>query len=302
MLFEYEIVEHQEGLPIRSYFVHVGQIKVHWHKDIELMLVLKGSVLLNRGNKTEIVTSGEIRILNCYETHFLHETDEENIVLGIHIDEDLTKNILYPLSRIFIDDAKYNHVKVREISSNMCQLVESIDLDNPLSKLAIMGKTYDLLYSIINSDAVSIRAEETLRRMESDFERLDRFIKYINENYSERLNLEGVAQQLYISRYHLSHFVKKQLGINFQSFLILIRLQHAYELIVATNKKMIEIASDCGFSDVKYMTKIVKEKYKMTPSELRKSLITKQTSSIMDKKGHKPFDLEAAYQLLRTYK
>jgi len=302
MLFDYEIVEHQEGLPIKVYFVHVGQIKVHWHKDIELMLVLKGSVILNCGDHAETIKCGEIRLLNCYETHFLQETDEDNIVLGMQIDGDITKSVWHPLSHILIDDRRFNEDMVKEIKAKMCQVVSEMDASDMRNNLSIMAKLYELLCVITNAQSIEFRPQNSIEMLEKDFARLDSFIKLINEKYSERLTLQEVADHLYISKYHLSHFIKKRLGVNFQNFLTMIRLQHACEAIIFSTKTMIDIASECGFSDVKFMTKIVKDKYNMTPTNLRKSRqVLTNTPLTMDKKGHKPFDISEAHQLLKSY-
>ncbi len=302
MVYDYEIVQHQKGLPFRAYFVHVGQINYHWHKDIELMLILKGSVILGKGNRVERLIEGEFRLLNSYEPHFLMATSEENIVLGLQIDSELTKDIWLPLSLIRLNDQIYNIQMTNKIRRKLCKIIQWVEQDSSNGNLKSMSMIYDLIHLMTVGQNVEGMMNMDNDSLEKDFDRLSKLVKYLNSNYTEKLTLQGVADQLFISKYHLSHFITNRLGVNFQNFLNNIRLQHAYDAIVFTDKRMIDIALENGFSDTKYMSKVVKETYNMTPTQLRISQSSEEDLDlIIDKDGHKPFDLYEAKDKLSQY-
>lgn len=72
---------------------------------------------------------------------------------------------------------------------------------------------------------------------------------------------------------YLSKFFKTQVGIGFNRYLNLFRLNKSMNDLLNSNKIILEIALDHGFSSVKSYTKIFKETYNQTPSTFRKNYL-----------------------------
>ena len=62
---------------------------------------------------------------------------------------------------------------------------------------------------------------------------------------------------------------KKQLGINYKAYLTRIRLEKVKFLLVNTEKKLLEIALESGFSSEHSLIKNFKKTYRLTPTEYR---------------------------------
>lgn len=93
---------------------------------------------------------------------------------------------------------------------------------------------------------------------------------YICTHYSEPITLETCAEALYFNSNYFCMFFKKNLGVNFSDYLQNFRVEKAKGLLVTTNDKVYEIASSCGFRNVKYFNRIFKKHVNMTPEEYRK--------------------------------
>ncbi len=271
MQFNYEFIKHQKGLPFKTYFVNVRQIPYHWHSDLEIMWVLKGSVKIQSKNGEYLLTQGDVFIVNTYDVHSLYNTEEDNIVLGIQANTQLIKNIVCSYSEIcFLEQyIKTDNPKGKQLKIFMANIMLSMHAEGIAALLNSTAVFYNMLAELVNQVKYKSLSQNSLKIKEHDFERLQGIISFINENYQYKISLQQIADMYYISRYHLSRFIKNKLGIGFQEFLNRVRLTHAVEFIYNTDITIIDIAENCGFSDVKYLNKLVKESYGMTPLQLR---------------------------------
>lgn len=95
--------------------------------------------------------------------------------------------------------------------------------------------------------------------------------KYVDQHYSDpELSMKKVSQKLLISPSYFSAVFKKEIGCSFTEKLTEIRMKKAKELVLSTDMKMFEIASQCGFTDQHYFSYSFKKYYDQSPSKMRK--------------------------------
>lgn len=83
---------------------------------------------------------------------------------------------------------------------------------------------------------------------------------YIIESSKDlNINLEAVAEMVGVHPVTLSRMFKQKVGINFIQYLTNRRLETAKELIVATDKKIMDIALEIGYSDYPYFRNLFKK-------------------------------------------
>ncbi len=97
-------------------------------------------------------------------------------------------------------------------------------------------------------------------------------LSFIRENYSRNLALENVAQQVYISPYYLSHLFKEELGITFVEYLTRVRMEAAKKLLKETTLSIVAIASEVGYEDASYFSKVFKKATGISPNQYRKGI------------------------------
>ena len=95
---------------------------------------------------------------------------------------------------------------------------------------------------------------------------------YMKENYADStLSLKSVSEQLHISSSYFSAIFKKAIGDSFTNVLIKIRMEHAHELLLSTNKKILEIAQQTGYPDQHYFSYCFKKYFQISPNEMRRA-------------------------------
>jgi two-component system response regulator YesN len=84
-------------------------------------------------------------------------------------------------------------------------------------------------------------------------------IRYIEEHYADRLSLTDVAQNVYVSQWHLSKLIARYANTSFNDLLNSIRIAKAKELMSDPSLKIWEISEMVGFSDVTHFSRIFKK-------------------------------------------
>ncbi|NLW10424.1 MAG: helix-turn-helix domain-containing protein, partial [Clostridiaceae bacterium] len=76
----------------------------------------------------------------------------------------------------------------------------------------------------------------------------------------------------HISPSYFSAVYKRETGETFISALLRIRMEKARDLMISTNLKNFEIASQVGYDDPHYFSVCFKKYYKKSPNDFRASL------------------------------
>lgn len=79
-----------------------------------------------------------------------------------------------------------------------------------------------------------------------------------------------LAGEIHMNPYYFSSFFKKNSGENFKDYLNKVRMKHAINLLVSTDKKTADIASEVGFRDSRAFSELFSRIYGETPSNYRK--------------------------------
>ena len=98
----------------------------------------------------------------------------------------------------------------------------------------------------------------------------DKVVQIIDNHYSdETLSLTGVSSELGVSPNYLSALIKKTKKENFVNLLTERRMRAAYDMLVCTGMKVLEISEKCGYSDQHYFSYCFKKFYGDTPNKVR---------------------------------
>lgn len=102
--------------------------------------------------------------------------------------------------------------------------------------------------------------------------KFDAAIQYINQNLSQPITLETVAQQVYVSKSTLSHLFQKNLGISVYQYIQQKRLLNA-KLLILKGESMGYICETCGFADYPTFYRAFRKMYGMSPNNYKKTHI-----------------------------
>ena len=103
-------------------------------------------------------------------------------------------------------------------------------------------------------------------------------IDYIERNIKKGISLEDVANHVNISTYYLSKIFKKEMGVNFITYITDRKMELAKEMLVTTDVPVLNIALDLAYNEANYFSKAFKNKTGYTPSEYREKFSKRKES------------------------
>lgn len=94
-------------------------------------------------------------------------------------------------------------------------------------------------------------------------------MEYIRENSREKLRLADVADQVYVSQWHLSKLLNKHTGKTFSDLLNGARMDRSKELLKDPSLRICDVAEMVGFQDLAHFSRVFKKLEGMSAGEYR---------------------------------
>lgn len=111
--------------------------------------------------------------------------------------------------------------------------------------------------------------EETPYHSEANSFIVKNALEYIRENSQEKLRLADVADQVYVSQWHLSKLLNRHTGKTFSDILNGARMEKARELLKDPSLRICDVAEMVGFQDLAHFSRVFKKMEGMSANEYR---------------------------------
>ena len=102
---------------------------------------------------------------------------------------------------------------------------------------------------------------------------------YIDAHITEKITLDDISANLYMSKAHIERVFKKEYGQTPLAYCQSQKIAQVASMLVTTDYSLSRIAQLLGFSDVKYMSKSFKKAKGKTPTEYRRDKLNKMNQS-----------------------
>lgn len=266
---EYEIISHNKA-NFRIFVVDLLYRTPHAHKDFEIGVIVRGNIELSTLNRTYSLKTDDVFIINPYHTHEL-KADTPALLLSLQIPYAFFETYFPNISHVeFLSEAI---TEDSEVQKTMAQLLHDLAKEyfrkENLFEFRCAILINRLFYYMFQSVKYIIHTEQESKAQKLKGKRIRRIMHYIDAHYTEKLLLSDIARQEELDLYYLSHFFKESFGVSFQTYVNKLRCEHARNLLLVTDKTLLDICIESGFSDPKYFNKNFKEQYGCLPRQYR---------------------------------
>lgn len=256
-------------------------VPLHWHAELEIVVIKKGRGLISVDFDKRPVVSGDIVFIRPGQLHSIEqeqswEMEYENIILKPELfisgETDLcARQYILPLMEgqfhcgAFLTPALPSYPELSGCISRIDSLCEK----RPLGyQLAVKGLLFELLFILISHQ----NGKESSPALQSkSLEKMKTILKYVEEHYSEHITIDTMASVAFYSKSHFMKFFKAHMGTGFIEYLNDYRLTIAERLLRTSDASVLEIAEMSGFENLSYFNRIFKRKYGQSPGNRRKS-------------------------------
>ncbi len=123
---------------------------------------------------------------------------------------------------------------------------------------------------------VPIPDEARFRGHSADERLLQPAINFVQNHYREKISEATMAKLCGMTSYRFSRTFKKEIGVNFQDYLMRYRLGEGCRLLLNPNATIADVAFSSGFNDASYFTRVFKKYMAISPSEFRRRQVEQQ--------------------------
>ena len=245
----------------------------HFHRDIEVGIMLDGELDLIRPDGTDTMKTGDFFVTNPFQPHELSGRYPARLLV-LQIPVSYFKHLYPQIKTTEFTRLVYHCSQESELCALMHAHLLSIGRDyfrqEPLQGLVCAAGINRLFYDLLTKCPTRAISEEERQREARHGQRMRRLVDYIDAHHEEKIRLSDFAEEEGLDLYYLSHSFKDYFGISFQEYVMRTRCEHASNLLLNTNYSLLDISISCGFSDPKYMKKGFLQQYGCTPKEYRK--------------------------------
>lgn len=287
-----ETTQHgSEGFPAALYETvfrskMLRYVPLHWHKELQLCLILTGRVRFSINQKEVEAGAGDVIFINSQVIHSATSisNDEEEasyccinfayeMVGGFH-GSLVERNFVLPFLRneqndFLLISEKSEEGLLEEISSKMLHIRKLFKETEPERYFDIFAELV-LIWKELVRWLHKTEDQPSTRRPE-DYETSRKVISYIEKNLGEKLTLDLIAKEVCLSKWECSRRFKRIAGESVWSYLISARMAKAVELLLYSRKSVERIGFEVGFPNVNLFIRQFKKEFRTTPGQFRKN-------------------------------
>ena len=254
MQFIYE----KRKLPIHRMSSRFLSPQPHIHKEIEIVYVIRGQAVAVADRKRYILHSGDLFIAFPYQVHY-YENSQEGEYKILVFTTDLISGLEQELQSSVPETNVFSPTE-SEMTMTALNYLYSEDMNTSLTcKTGWLNLLMDATVSKLTLVPNTLSYNATLRNI----------LKYCSKNFKDDLTLDILADELHISKYHISHLLNKRLSMNFNEYINALRINEACYLLEKSDFKITDIAEDVGFGSIRSFNRAFGDIMKMTPTEYK---------------------------------
>lgn len=266
--------------PIELYHIEKEHPKFemasHWHSQIEIIKVLRGTLNTKLYNNEYIAKKNDVIFVNPETVHGATPSDDciyECIV--VHLD---MLSVDDNSCRFFIDNLLNREFIIEEfIESQKNEFHLAVDtLFNCMNykssgyKFKVIGALYHLLGVIIDNHMYNSITGDTNIPSSKNIPKLKNVLSFIRHNYDKPITLKEMANCAGMSPKYFCYFFREMTRKTPIEYLNAYRLEKASRKLLNSDMSVTDIAYSCGFNDLSYFIKTFKATKGITPAKFRK--------------------------------
>lgn len=297
--YTFEDIKLPDAIPVRYFFVSIEETWAHWHKEIEILFLLKGELQIIVENAKYNLGAGDIILINSNQIHSIKGSN--NLILVLQFVPEVISRVCgnEEFQQFNLNTADSNLAKksIDKIKSILAKIGMELSKNREGYKFYLWSYLYELVgyifrycpYEIVKN---GIKTE--------DLKKVSSIINYVTENHGDCLSIKIIAEALNMCELTLSRFFKEKTGLSILFYLQIVRINHAKSLL-EPDASIVDIAQECGFNSLPTFYRIFKKITGSSPLEYKKSNVKNEGKNDFEKQGYSGIDHTKDYSLLYKY-
>ena len=250
------------------------EVGFHQHPFYEVFFFLAGNVRYLIEGKAYHLRPGDILLTNNMDIHrpeIRSGTPYERFVIWIADDYfERSRQCGDDISQCFHDAAKRDYRLIRPDHDTLIRLKDLCDRITQVKGGRELGcftlSSAYLLEFLVYLSRSYYATPDSVREDVTEDSKINHVLLYLNEHITTDLTLDALAEQFYISKFHLSKLFKQYTGMSIYQYIIKKRITIARNLLLE-GVSVTQACLDCGFHDYSNFLKAFKREFGKNPRE-----------------------------------
>lgn len=268
-LYEKKIINDEE-FPVQIFTDHIRKPSFycppHWHEHIELHYVMDGQGTFFCNKKPIKLEEGNLLIINSNELHEGMSITKNFQALVMIFEMDSFSREIANCNVIFQSLVEKDE-KIKELMECIC---DEENNKNVGYKLSMKGKIYELITYLLRHYVVESLSDKESSKRNKNLTRLNMVLQYIQDNYTEPIAIQTLAELVHLSEYRFCHLFRESMGLSPLNYINEVRLKRAHHLLEQKELTVSEIALTVGFQDYNNFGRLFRKYYGCAPSAVWK--------------------------------
>lgn len=255
-----------------------GLSVMHWHDCLELDYIVAGKGTYTISNVQYDMEPGQIFVINNHELHRTMSDDLE--LICVIFEPGLIWNnaqIDYEYLQLFFDrNVNFQNMIGSEnpLALTIRYLIEEIDQEVQKKEegyqLMVKSSLMRILALLNRHFKLGGQIGKEYNERQRKFDRIREVINYINEHFTENLELESLAALVFMNPFYFSGFFKKAMKMTLTEYIISLRINHATVLLRESKQSITEISLQSGFPTPAYFSRAFRKALGLSPLQYRR--------------------------------
>ncbi|MDA3730696.1 helix-turn-helix domain-containing protein [Niameybacter massiliensis] len=263
---------------VKSTMLYVQTIKPHFSEsNLEIILVLKGSITIQKVERVVTVNEGEFTLINRYIVHSIQSEGAYILSAKIRLSEfrdifDKMEYVEFMNNDELLDINRPLKNRLNKVVMDLLirQYLYEKDLDKADRVEERKLNEQHLVHMLFSSyQLISHMKEEEEYPTGKLQDRYYWIVEYVMKHTNEKIMVEDILKELYMNATYFSQFMKKVGGVNFKDFVQYRKLIMIQGYMLDYSLCMTEIANLVGIYDMKSFYSLFKRYFKKAPKTWR---------------------------------
>jgi YesN/AraC family two-component response regulator len=246
----------------------------HFHDGFELFLAANDGGKLFIKDTCYDLQKGALYCIKPFELHHCFCQDEaqtERFVL--YAPFETLEGMSTPMTdfiNVFLDSPRFimlnpDYLEVFRLFKIELKKTEKREFGSDIKRNILFQNIWLQISKLVKS-----KESDPIEVQSGDNQRILPILRYIHKNISEKLSLEGISKEFFLSKSRLNQIFKKSTGFSVVEYIIACRIKRAC-ILLKSNMPIQEISSATGFGDPTHFSRTFKKRLGITPSEFHRN-------------------------------
>ena len=241
----------------------------HWQKEIELVYVHSGEASFHVADQSFTAHAGDLVICESGQIHYSDSYTTKNLLSFLIFDTNIISSRFHNphFKNALVTAAELQELGLTAALQRVFTMVpEELDKKQPYYKDIVVAAIQEFWFLLKRNLPREEKAKDDSRRSRM-LEEFQELLDYIDKHHAEELTLEFASSMMHFSPSHFSKTFKKLVGMNYVTYVNMVRVERAIQMLSTNQHRMIDIALECGFSNIRSFNRTFKEITGYTPTE-----------------------------------